>query len=442
MTHFLLLAALFLPAAAGAPPVTVPPLTLERAVAIALDAHPAVRAARFGIVAAREAAGEARAPLYPELTATGAYSRWERHAFLPDGVTSPAIASTIGPTSDWFAGLSGRYLMLDSGERAARLRVALAGEHVAAADAAQLLEDLALAVHEAFHGLAAAMQARDAAEQEEARAREHLRLAEARKAAGAVPGADVIRARVGISESHLHVVSAEHLVRVAAGRLNTAMGLPPETELNAEVQSMDLTPPSGVDLSAAFARALAERPLLLAARSRIDAARGAVDVARSAFGPRLGADWRYGWRDATWWPEDRDWSAGVTVQWPIFNGFARQRARGRARADLARAEADLERQQLDVRQDVWVARSRLDETYEAARAAAGLVADAEESLRVSRERYRAGAGTFADLLDAEAALARAASARVRAMLDYRTARARFDRAIGSLAGPQTATARR
>lgn len=439
MTHFWLIAALVISTPGlgvrSSAARDVPALTLEQAVAIALDGHPSLRAAEFGIVAARERRGEARAAYYPDLSANAGYARWERHAFLPDGISSQSIASAIGPTDDWFAGLSGRYLLFDSGARAARVRGALAGERIAAADAAQLRQDLVLSVHEAFHGLAAAWQARQVAGEDRARADEHVRLAEARKAAGAVPGGDIIRARVAASEAGLRVISAEHLVAVAAGRLNTAMGLPADTPVRIEPGALRLERPDDSAAAAALARALTRRPALASAAARVDSARSALDAARAEFGPRIGADWRLGWRDSAWWPQDRDWSAGVTVGWPLFTGFARERARGRARAELGRAEATLRAEELQIGEEVWAARSRLDETFEAARAADALVADAGESLRVARERYRFGAGTVADLLDTQAALARASAARVSAWFDYRTAQAAFLRATGEL-GPR------
>lgn len=433
MLHFWFVAAL----AVVAPPGNQPPapLTIEAAVAIALDTHPSVRAAEFGIVAAREHTGVARAAYFPDLNLTGGYARWERHAFLPDGVNSPSIASAIGPTNDWFAGLSGRYLLYDSGERAARVRTALAGEDVASAEATRLRQDLALRVHEAFYGFGAAMQAREVAKQEVLRADEHLRLAEARQAAGAVPGGDVLRARVSATEARLHEVSSEHLVRVAAGRLNTAMGLPAETAVNAVAEASMPSLPAKVDFAAAVERALSARPGLAVAQSRVEVARGNVQSAAGQSGPKLSAEWRAGIRDAIWWPSDRDWSAGITVQWPLFDGRARARAKGRARAELAQAEAGLAADQLNVRREVWDARSRLDESYESALAAVTLVEEAEHSLRVSRERYRAGAGTLTDLLDAEASLARAAATRVQTLLDYQTARATFDWAMGELYRP-------
>lgn len=63
-------------------------------------------------------------------------------------------------------------------------------------------------------------------------------------------------------------------------------------------------------------------------------------------------------------------------------------------------------------------------------AAETLVRDAEENQRIARERYRAGAGTVNELLDAAAALARAAAVHAQAEWDYRTAGATFEWAIG------------
>lgn len=144
------------------------------------------------------------------------------------------------------------------------------------------------------------------------------RFTKERKAAGAVPGGDVIRARVGVTEARLHLVSADYLARVAAGRLATAVGLPPETTLNVAPEAAALAPPLAVGLEESMVRALEARPALAAGQSHVDAARGSVDAVPSQFGPMLSTDWRLGWRDSAWLPEDRDWSVGVALQWTLF----------------------------------------------------------------------------------------------------------------------------
>jgi outer membrane protein TolC len=74
------------------------------------------------------------------------------------------------------------------------------------------------------------------------------------------------------------------------------------------------------------------------------------------------------------------------------------------------------------------------EDYEAARQAmesalTGIRA-AEESYRVRREQFRAGAAVATDVIDAESELRRARLELVNAAIDVRIARARLDRAVG------------
>jgi outer membrane protein TolC len=73
------------------------------------------------------------------------------------------------------------------------------------------------------------------------------------------------------------------------------------------------------------------------------------------------------------------------------------------------------------------------ESYQAVQATVTQVADAEESRRRATERYKAGAGIMADLLDAETALARSEAAKIDAQKDYFVAGAAFKRATGTLA---------
>jgi len=74
--------------------------------------------------------------------------------------------------------------------------------------------------------------------------------------------------------------------------------------------------------------------------------------------------------------------------------------------------------------------------YDSAVAVEALNADARESLRMADERYKVGAGTITDLLDAETNLAEAEAAKVRTEYGYRVAKAELMRAMGELGGGQ------
>jgi outer membrane protein TolC len=146
----------------------------------------------------------------------------------------------------------------------------------------------------------------------------------------------------------------------------------------------------------------------------------------------LRAEGSYGRRDSEFRPEDEDWAVGLTIEWPLFTGFFRKHRVDRVKAELSKEEAEAKHLLHKVRQEVWTAHSRFREAFEAIQAAIPLVANAEESLRMSKERYEVGAGTVTDLLDAQTALARAQASQVEAEWDYFIAQAQFQRAAGRL----------
>lgn len=411
------------------------PLALDGCVRIALADNPMAQASREGVAAAREAVGEAWSTYYPQVGLSAGYRRWESHAFLPSGLggamgTTP---DTVGPTDDWSGGLTASLTLFDSGRRRARILAAKARHGASREELAAVEQDTALNVHQAFYGLLSADDALRVARENAKRAEDHLRLAGERKEAGVAVQADVLRARVEVADRKLAIVRAESLVRIARGNLNTAMGLPAELPVEVQPARPEIVPADDAGLAVAFDQAMHKRPELTAALNRIAGARSDVAAAKSDFGPTVRADARYGWRDDAFWPKDEDWSVGVAVELPLFTGFSRTHRLNRARRELSAEEAQVRNLVLGVRQEVWTTHSRLREAYEALEATRVLVADARESMRLTRQQYEAGTSTMTDLLDAQTALSRAEGVQVEASWNYLTNKAAFERAIGTLA---------
>ena len=416
-----------------ADPATPAPLALDACLNLSAANHPAVAAAQAGVAGAIETVGEARAPYYPQVDLLAGYHRWQRRAFLPDGIVIPGrgVPELIGPTDDWNGGLASRVTLYDFGERRAGLDAAKARLAGAEAEAAVTQADVRLATQAAFFSLAAARDLAVVAAQNLARAESHQRLAEARRQAGDVPQADVLRAQAEVANARLQLIDARSRVQVAAGRLNTAMGRAAETPLDIKAIPEAPPPPGRAELDAAIERALARRPELQAGEKRADAARATVAAARAARAPKLRADGSFGWRDNAWLPDTREWQAGLSVDVPVFDAGSRARRVARSRADLTREEAVLDSRRLQVREEVWSAASELERSWVSIAANETGVRASEESLRVVRERYENGAAVITDLLDTQTALARAEAGLAGARWDYLAARAAFDRATGA-----------
>ena len=432
-----LLAASALVALAVTPLVPAPTgadtLSLDDCLRVATDHQPLLSAAAAGVAAATEALGEARAPYWPQVDLSAGYHRWQRRAFLPSGLAIPGLGvpKLIGPLDDWNGGLASRVTLIDFGERHAGLTAARARLGSAQADAAAARGDVRLAVQSAFYALAAAQELLGVAERNLARTEGHLALARARHEAGAVPQADVLRVTAEVATAQLQLITARSRVRTAAGQLNTAMGRPAETPLAIAAPAADVAPPAVPDLEAAVSQAIARRPEVRSGHERVEAARASVGGARAARAPKLRADGSYGWNDTDFLPATKEWQVGVSVDLPVFDAGSRAHRLARSRAELAREQAAYDDRVLQVRQEVWAAAAELDRARDSIAANEASVRASEESLRVVRERYQTGAALVTDLLDTQTALAGAEASLAQARWSYLTARAAYDRAVGS-----------
>ncbi|MDO8539619.1 MAG: TolC family protein [Opitutaceae bacterium] len=430
-------------AAAGEPGAGVAPpvprsfgeraLTLDDCLVAAQRDHPLLAAAQAGVAAADEAIGEARAPLYPQFDLNAGYHRWQRRAFLPAGLTIPGrnIPDIIGPLDDWNGGVISRLTLYDFGERRASVEAARARHAGAMADATTLGADVRLNIRHAFYALAAAKELKVVADKNLARTEAHERLASARQLAGAVPQADVLRTQAEVANARLQLISAESRVRVAAGRLNTAMGRNADAPVEITPPTAAPPPPVRTDVDAAVTRAIAQRPEISAGEKRTEAARAAVAAAKAGRAPKLRADAAFGWRDTGFLPDTQEWQAGLSIDFPLFDGNSRARRLARTKAELAREEATFAQRRLQVREEAWSAAVELERAWAAIAATEATVRASEESLRIVQERYERGAAVVTDLLDTQIALARAENGLTEARWTYLAARAFFDRAVGA-----------
>ncbi|OHE85011.1 MAG: hypothetical protein A3G75_14270 [Verrucomicrobia bacterium RIFCSPLOWO2_12_FULL_64_8] len=416
----------------GAAGAATAALTLDDCLRLADESQPAFAAAQAGISAATDAVSEARAPFLPQIDLAAGYHRWQRRAFLPGGLTVPggALPELVGPLDDWNGGVVSRLTLFDFGERRAGLEAARARLAGAEADSAAVRADVVQVVRAAFYGLAAARELQTAAAKNLDRTEGHLALARARRESGAVPQADVLRAEAEVASARLQLIAAQSRVRVAAGRLNTAMGRPAETGLEIDPAIPVTPPPAVADLNALTARALASRPEIQSGEHRLEAARATMAAARAARGLKIRADGAFGWRDTDFVPENKEWQAGVSLEYPLFDAGSRASRLARSRAELAREEAWQASRRLQVREEIWAAAAELERAWNSIDANDSAVRAGAESLRVVRERYENGAALMTDLLDTQTALAHAEASLAGARWSYLAARAAFDRATG------------
>jgi outer membrane protein TolC len=148
--------------------------------------------------------------------------------------------------------------------------------------------------------------------------------------------------------------------------------------------------------------------------------------------PQLALVGGYNYLENQFLDDEEFLSAGVGVQWALFDGGqSRKRA-----ASLDRTRHATEEQRRDVEslialqvRQAWL---DVEESRDRMKVAASAVEQAEENLRIAREQYGAGLGTQTQLLQAESLRVQALTNRDNATLDAGLARLRLARATGSL----------
>ncbi|WP_406806115.1 TolC family protein [Burkholderia semiarida] len=417
------------------------PLELEEAILLAVCTHPQARQAWANARAQAAAVGIAKAAYLPALDAVAGVDRDTRSITYDYSMNGLGAQSRPQHASNRYGMLNLSWVLFDFGKRRAGLRQAR--ELLVAANAVQddTLNVVFFNTAQAYYALRDAQASVDAAGLTERIARESLAAARAKHDAGAGTLSDRLQAQTTYRRAVLDRVSAEGNARTATGALAVAMGF----DANSAVQIVTTEPVSedkviamGVD--ALIDEAKMRQPKLAAARARLAAARANVEVVRAQGRPTISMTGSltqnklYSQQQTESFPISRSRSSKIGIQLtiPLFEGFASGYRVAHAQSLADAQEADLRNAELQTSLDVWTSYQALQADAINLTASRDLLDDAQRSLDIARGRYKAGVGTFVELLNAQTALADAQKQRVLAVSRWRTARLSLAASLGKL----------
>jgi outer membrane protein len=418
------------------------PITLQRAVAIALERNPALAAVQEETAAATARLGQARSTRAPRLDFSQGFTRGNNQVYVFGTLLTQkqfsaadfALSRLNAPQAldNFQTRLDARATLFDFG----RTRSLIAGaQHMSTAaefHAMQARQDLILRVVEAYSAALVARRNLDAAREALHTAESSERQVEALEQAGMVVGADLLSARVfraQMRDRELRTENALHLSFLALGReLGAVLDQLPEP-------SDELREPgaAGMTLAEWEAAALQERPALRAAELEQEAATSGRELAKAEYAPRLTAFADLEHNAETFaGPAGGNWTVGARLDLNIFAGGETRYRLAEAQARERQGAKNLEWLRSGVRLEVQQAWFDAQSAAERAAAARDAVTQARESLRIVKSRYDAGLVTITELLRAQAAQLDSSVAQVAALGDWQSARAQLERAAGRM----------
>lgn len=237
--------------------------------------------------------------------------------------------------------------------------------------------------------------------------------------------------QVALADAEQNRLRAANTAEIALAAYNRRLGEPLERPADLE-ETLPVPEDLPAGLPALVQQALEQRNEIVALQEQAVAYGELATVERSRVLPQVSLNAGYNYLENQFLDDEEFAVAGVGVQWALFDGGqSRKRAaaleRNRRAADEQRADVE-SYVALQVRQ-AWL---DVEETRRRIEVTAGAVEQAEENLRIARERYGVGLGTQTQLLEAETLRVQALTNRDDAMLDAGLARLRLARAVGSL----------
>lgn len=397
-------------------------LTLARCVEIGLDREPAIRASRGSAEADRARIREAESAYFPQVEFLASASRQSVGPRSSLGFTTRAVTF-----NSYSASLTLNQTIWDFGRTSSQVRVNRYTYEAARSTLDNTIDTVIFNVKSAYFTVLVAQRNRDAAAESVTQNKLHLDQARGFYDVGLKPLYDVTQAESNLSTAQLTLIKAENTVKRSVSLLNQAMGVVDAPEYKIEDNlAYEKYAPAFEDI---LARAYDNRPDLKSQVALRQAAQAAVGLARSNFFPILSGSADYDFAGNSF-PLSKGWSIGLTLSFPIFNGFLTtyQVAEAKANLGVQQANEDVLRQQIYI--DVEQAYLTLLEAEELIPVSELGLKYAQENLDLANGQYKEGLGNPITVSDAEAALITAQVAHYSALYEYKIARATLEKAMG------------
>lgn len=430
---------------AGAAPPSIASdlsLTLDEALARALEKSEEVGLAQAAVESAKQQVVVARSAALPQIDASASYSRTFASAFddaLLGGLGSGALP--FGQEHTYNASVALSQVLFAGGRVAANIASAKHGRAAALLTLREQTAETALQVRRAYYRALLAIELEAIAIASLAQAQSFLQQEQQRLGAGYASDLDVLRAEVSFANLNPQLVDARNAAQLALLDLKRLVNIPLETAVQL---TSTLQPPPATSGEQALTRdeLLNRRASVRAAERQVAAREADVRIARSQYFPALSFQMSYGrqafptdalnFSGVQWEP---DWTASIGVQVPLFTGFRRGAEVTQARMRLREAQLQLAQLQESVQLEYEQALGERERARATIDARGRTVDQAQRVYDLTILRYGQGQATQLEISDSRLDLLQARTNLAEALTDFYFADAAVLRATSEARAP-------
>jgi len=424
------------------------PLSLKEAVRTALEKNSSIEASGAAQQAAESKVQEARSGFLPKVNYSESWTRSDNPVFVFSSLLTQHQFGEqdflLGPLNrpdflnNFQSLVTADQTLFDAGQTKHAVRSAALTRDIAGEDHRLTQMDVIASVVRAYYDAVLSAEEVKAADQAVRSVEADLQHAENVRSAGLSTDADVLSIRVHLAGVREQLIRRTADLDVARAALNDALGLPLDTAHSLTTELAPASLPAGLladyEKSAVADRPEARQVKLSASLAETQAAdarssllpdvvlHGAFEADRQGFYDRGGANWL----------------VSVGLRWNLFNGFSDKARIDETKSLLSRSQAHQESTGSAIRLQVRRAYADLRAAEQRIDVAKASVAEAEESLRITQNRYQAGMNNVTDLLRTETAVLDVRTRYLAAVHDQRIAATMLAMAAGTLSADSEA----
>lgn len=417
-------------------------MSLKDAVHLALTRNTSVEATAEAGKAAEARVKEARSGVLPRVNYSESWARSDNPVFVFSSLLAQRQFGDqnfqIGPLNrpdflnNFQSQVTADQTLFDGGQtkhavHAAELTKDMAGEE----GRRTRLEVIASVVRSYYDAVLSAQQL-TVTTQSLRSAQADLDRAQAVRSAGMSTDVDVLSIRVHLAGVREQQIKRTADLDVARAALNDALSFPLDTAhiLTTPLTALDL--PEGL-LADYEKSALDERPEAREVRLATNLAENQAASSRSSLLPQVSAHAAFEADRQRFYDRGGDnWLVSLGLRWNLFNGFGDKARIEESNFALRGRQKEQEHANSAIRLQVRRAYADLRAAGQRIEVTKASVAEAEESLRITQNRYESGLSNVTDLLRTETAALEARTRQLAAIHDQRIAAAMLEQAAGAL----------
>lgn len=388
--------------------------TLAELIDIAEHNNPGTRIAWERAKQRADQLGVARSAYYPILAGIAAFSDQRTISPFPKPLAPLGYTLVTLPLIQPEIAL--QYLIFDFGRRSAKVDAALAEKLAAGANFIQTNQTVAFRVSQSYYSLVTAQERLQAAQETLKTAQTTQDAAEDQLRNGRSTLPDVLNAKAETAQAIFDKESADGDEKIARVVLTEAVGVEPSPDVSIDNEaSAELPELLTMPVNELIERAMSGRPDLQAQAAEIRAADDEIRAARAEYRPTIGFSATAA--QLSVWPTSSYgvlgdaskpvWSAGLEIDWRLFDGGARKNELAAAESRRRAAKDELTEKQDGATREVWTSYISFRTALHKEDAAVALLESANASYSASLDAYKYGVKNLIDVLTAEKQLAQA-----------------------------------